>query len=197
MDIDYKQKILKYKQKYLNLKNNTMKGGVRMEIVVTKNADGTINIQLPPNFSSATPGTYKFEHDTESVREEKGPVRAPDLMASTPFVMATGGIYQFLAMEAFRVFEAAHEAYKRNFVQSYPGESPHRMELDLEMKKQNPALFMRIEDVDPNLRMVFEHMKKEMDRHNNFSSVVVESEDSVSFLFGPKQKIIVKLTTLH
>lgn len=66
MDIDYKQKFLKYKQKYLNLKNNTMKGG-GMEIVLTKNADGTINFSLPPNFSSAAPGTYRIELVSESV----------------------------------------------------------------------------------------------------------------------------------
>ncbi len=70
MDIDYKQKILKYKQKYFNLKNNTMKGGERMEIVLTKTDDGTINFSLPSNFSSAAPGTYKFEHDIESVASE-------------------------------------------------------------------------------------------------------------------------------
>jgi hypothetical protein len=70
MDIDYKQKILKYKQKYLNLKNNTMKGGEHMEIVLNKIADGTINFSLPSNLSSAAPGTYKFEHDIESVASE-------------------------------------------------------------------------------------------------------------------------------
>jgi len=60
--IDYEQKMYKYKQKYLNLKNNIMKGGVRMEIILTKNEDGSINIQLPQNFSSAASGTYRFEY---------------------------------------------------------------------------------------------------------------------------------------
>jgi hypothetical protein len=77
MDMDYKEKILKYKQKYLNLKNNTMKGGVRMEIVLTKNADGTINFSLPPNFSSAAPGTYRIELVSESVASPRGSVAAP------------------------------------------------------------------------------------------------------------------------
>ena len=66
----YRQKYLKYKQKYLNLKNNTMKGGEHMEIVLNKIADGTINFSLPSNLSSVAPGTYKFEHDIESVASE-------------------------------------------------------------------------------------------------------------------------------
>jgi hypothetical protein len=76
--IDYEQKMYKYKQKYLNLKNNIMKGGVRMEIILTKNEDGSINIQLPQNFSSAASGTYRFEYDSESVASRGSLVQVPD-----------------------------------------------------------------------------------------------------------------------
>ena len=68
--MNYEQKILKYKQKYLNLKKmNTMKGGAHMEIKLTKDEDGSIQILLPPNFSSADSGTYIFEHKSEPKRE--------------------------------------------------------------------------------------------------------------------------------
>ena len=77
-NIDYRQKMCKYKQKYLNLKNNIMKGGVRMEIVLTKNEDGSINIQLPQNFSSAASGTYRFEYDSESVASRGSLAQVPD-----------------------------------------------------------------------------------------------------------------------
>ena len=90
-NIDYKQKMSKYKQKYLNLKNNIMKGGVHMEIVLTKNEDGSINIQLPQNFSSAASGTYKFEYDSESVASFRSSVMQepePDTFFRSSLVQA-------------------------------------------------------------------------------------------------------------
>ena len=113
-----------------------------------------------------------------------------------PFVQATGEAFNFLAMSSLETFKKAHDAYIEGLVPKYVGESPHRMELDMENVVQKPGDGrMTLEDLDPNVLAVFVHMKDEMGM--NMSSVVVESEDSVSFHFGTGRRIIVRLTTLH
>jgi hypothetical protein len=76
--MNYELKILKYKQKYLNLKNN-MKGGLYTNITLIIKEDGSIQFSLPPNLSTS-PGTYIFEHkpelESDLEREEKLEMRA-------------------------------------------------------------------------------------------------------------------------
>jgi hypothetical protein len=112
-----------------------------------------------------------------------------------PFVQATGAAFTFLAMSSLTSFQNAHDAYLKEHVSDCLGDTPHRMEFDMEAVVQNPGDGMTLENLDPNVRVVFEHMKDEMG--TNMSSVVVESEDSVSFHFGTGRRIIVRLTTLH
>jgi hypothetical protein len=120
-NIDYRQKMCKYKQKYLNLKNNIMKGGVRMEIVLTKNEDGSINIQLPQNFSSAASGTYRFEYDSESVASRGSLAQVPDTsfrgsLAQVPDTSFRGSLAQVPEIKKDDSFVESSDAnYNRLF----------------------------------------------------------------------------------